>query len=128
MSAHIDLRKPLVVSRTAAFADGGSMNIDFVDAADNDWEIVRVGSVDVAAAKQRMLVVRWMGVVPARCEVLAGSALEGVVKQALLQWLSGRLTNEKSKLLAQGDAETFTAVPPEVVDVWAFANWIDNRR
>jgi len=127
-SGNDDLEQPLAILGSVAFADGGTMKIDFVDAADKRWGIVRVGSLDVEPQKQVMLVVRWVSVVPIRCKAPVGSMLEGKVKRSLSQWLSGRLTEEQRRLLVQGDVETFKAVPPEVVDVWAFANWIDHRR
>jgi hypothetical protein len=128
VSDYIIPEQPLKILRTAAFPDGGSMKIDLIDAADKHWEISRIGSLDVNPAKQKMEIVRWFGFVPIRCEVPFGSALERKIKQFLAQWLLGRLTEEEKGLLAQGDVKTFKAVSWDVVNIWAFVNWIDLRR
>lgn len=122
-----DFSMPIQVTGTSVRPDGGSMNIDFVDSAGKRWGIVRIGSLDVDPSKQELFVVRWFSVISVRCSASAGSLLERAVKRSLVQWKSGKLTDEQGKLLAQGHKATFIAVPSEVVDVWAFTNWLDTR-
>jgi len=110
------------------FPDGGSMKIDFIDAAKNHWQIARIGSLDVDPVKQKMEIVRWLWFIPIRCDAPSGSALEQGVKQSLARWLLGRLSKEENELLAQGDVKTFKAVPWDVVNIWAFINWMNVRR
>lgn len=122
------MTRPLSVGTVRAWPDGGSMELELVDAGGRRLIIRRSGSLDVERSKQPLYVVNFIyGVIPIRRVAEKGSALEQQTRSALESIIQKSLPQADREALERLDPRALREVRAPLVGAYDLMKWISQR-